>query len=513
MSFNRDAMLEHAKAKRVWDLLVIGGGATGLGTALEAASRGYATLCLEQGDFAQGASSRSTKLVHGGVRYLQQGNLSLVREALSERARILANAPHLARRQAFVIPVYRRWEGPYYAAGLKLYDLLAGGSGLGGSRLLSRTQTLVQLPGVESKGLQGGVLYFDGQFEDARLALALASTAAEQGGVLLNYAEVVSLARRNGRVVGAVFRDRESGEEIAVEAKLVINAAGAFADVVRRLEAPEAPALLAFSQGAHIVLDASFLPGEAALMLPKTPDGRVLFAIPWLGRTVIGTTDVEIPAPQLAPAAQAEEIAYLLELSGRYLARPPKLEDVRSVFVGVRPLVRPAQARAAGTAGISREHLLTTSPGGLLTITGGKWTTYRRMAQETVDRAAKLAGLPKTRSVTAQLALYGADRRGLQALLAEAPELNAPLHPDLPYLRGEVVHSARHEMARTLEDVLARRTRALFLDARAALASAPEAVALLARELGHDAEWERAELARFEAVARAHLPTNLVPAP
>jgi glycerol-3-phosphate dehydrogenase len=513
-----------------WDLLVIGGGATGLGTAVEAAARGYRTLLSEAGDFAGGTSSRSTKLVHGGVRYLRQGEIGLVLESLRERGRLLANAPHLVAPLPFVVPAYAPWERPFYGLGLALYDRLAGRRGLGASRRLSRDETLARLPTLAVDRLAGGILYHDAQFDDARLALALARTLADLGGAPINYLRAVALVREGGRVAGAVLRDEEGGGERTVRARVVVNAAGVWADEVRRLDDPASPRLLSPSQGVHLVLDRRFLPGGSALLVPRTDDGRVLFAIPWHGRVVLGTTDTALPAgaaPPREPRALPAEIDYLLAHAGRYLAPRPERGDVLAVFAGLRPLLRARGAR--GTADLSRDHAIAVSPSGLLTITGGKWTTYRRMGEDAVDRAARAAGLPARPSRTAALrlhgapaplapiapldpgetaepwAVYGAEAPALRALAAADAALARPLHPRLPYLAVQVAWAARHEMARTVEDVLARRTRALFLDARAAREAAPAVAALLAAELEKDAEWQEQQVASFRALATGYL--------
>lgn len=500
-------------------MIVIGGGATGLGTAVEAASRGYRTLLLEQGDFAQGTSSRSTKLIHGGVRYLQQGNLSLVLEALRERGLLIRNAPHLVHNQSFVVPLYDWWEGPFYGIGLKLYDVLAGKLGLGPSRLLSREETLEQIPTVEPGGLKGGVIYHDGQFDDARLAISLALTLVDLGGVPLNHLPVTGIFREYGLVAGVLARERESGREYRIGGRVVINAAGPFIDGIRHMADPAARELITPSQGVHLVLDGSFLPGESAIMVPHTDDGRVLFAVPWHGRTVVGTTDTPVPAAPLEPRPLPEEIEFLLTHAARYLTRHPRRADVLSVFAGIRPLVR--NDSGGDTASLSRDHTLLVESSGLVTIAGGKWTTYRKMGEDTVSAAAQIAGLAERPSVTAELRIhgwqesgdpadplqvYGSDREGLKLLLAENQEWREPLHPNLPYCLGEVVWGVRREGARTVEDILARRTRALLLDARAGIAAAPAVARIMAVELGLDRAWQEAQVAAFTALARGYLP-------
>jgi len=515
---NRTELLERLDDPRPWDILVIGGGATGLGAAVDAAARGYRTLLLERGDFASGTSSRSTKLIHGGVRYLRQGALGLVREALKERELLLRNAPHLVHRLGFVIPIYDGWEGLLYGAGLKLYDLLAGRSSLGPSRGLSQTETLALAPTLEPAGLRGGILYQDGQFDDARLAVSLARTLFDLGGTALNYLEFTGFLKKGGRLSGVVAIDRESGREYRIAARAVINATGVFGDMVQRLDHSAAPPVLAPSQGAHLVLDRSFLPGESAVLIPRTCDGRVLFAIPWHGRVLVGTTDTPVTQVALEPRALPEEIDFLLAHAARYLSRDPARQDVLSVFAGLRPLVRPPARRQ--NVAISREHMIVVSDSGLVSVAGGKWTTYRRMAEDAIDRAAAVAGLEARPAVTEQLKIYGwregpllepwgdygTDAENLQNLAAEHPTKAELLHPRFPYRASQVIWAARREFARSVDDVLARRTRALFLDAAASMEMAPRVAQLMADELERDAEWQRKQVADFLALARGYLP-------
>ncbi|MEX2400783.1 MAG: glycerol-3-phosphate dehydrogenase/oxidase [Rhodothermales bacterium] len=519
LSFKRDELVSVVTNRsRPWDVLVIGGGATGLGAAVDAASRGYDTLLLEQSDFGKGTSSRSTKLVHGGVRYLQQGNLSLVYEALHERGLLLENAPHVTTNLNFVIPCYRWWEKPFYATGLKLYDLMAGKRSLGGSRVLSARGAREHLPTVRSKGLRGGVRYQDGQFDDARLALNLAQTAVEQGGVALNYVRVDALEKEGGRISGVVATDLETGSEWTISARAVVNATGVFGDTIRRMDRPDAKPMIQPSQGAHIVVDRSFLPGDSALMLPKTDDGRVLFAVPWHERVIIGTTDTPLDDVTLEPRALEDEVTFLVEHADRYLDRPLGRADVLSVFAGLRPLVSTEDDEE--TAAISRDHVLCVSHSGLITITGGKWTTYRRMGEDTIDKAAELAGLAaqpcRTHSLRihgwvasvdrdAAYSIYGADAEGVEQVVRSTetgPEL---VHDDLSVRAGEVRWMARREMARTVDDVLARRTRSLLLDARASAEAAPAVAALLADELGKDADWADDQAASFQEMAKSYI--------
>jgi glycerol-3-phosphate dehydrogenase len=520
--YRRETLIQQLTDTPAWDLIVIGGGATGLGVALDGLSRGYKTLLLEQADFAKGTSSRSTKLVHGGVRYLAQGDIGLVREALHERGLLLQNAPHLCHNQAFIIPNYTWWGGPFYTIGLKLYDLLAGRLSLGTSTHLSRAETLRQLPTLRPAGLRGGVLYHDGQFDDARLAINLAQTCLDHGGTALNYCAVHGLLKdAHGRVAGVRATDLETGREYELRAKTVVNATGIFVDEIRQLDELKARPLVQPSQGVHLVLDQAFLPGTAALMIPHTDDGRVLFAVPWQGRIVLGTTDTPVPTATLEPRAQEAEIDFLLRTAAQYLTRAPTRADVRSIFVGLRPLAASA-AGSTKTKEVSRRHKIVASASGLITITGGKWTTYRRMGQDTIDQAIKLHQLPAAASHTAHLAIhgaasspensggpahlaaYGSDQPALSKLIADNPALGAKLDSAFEFLLAEVVWAARHELARTVEDVLARRVRLLFLDAAAAIRAAPTVAALLVQELGHDAAWQAGQVAAFAELARGY---------
>jgi glycerol-3-phosphate dehydrogenase len=502
-----------------WDMAVIGGGATGVGTAVDAATRGYSVCLVEQSDFGKGTSSRSTKLVHGGVRYLQQGNVSLVMEALKERGLLRLNAPHLVHDLAFVVPNYAWWEAPFYGIGMKVYDLLAFRYGFGKSRLLSRDEVHALIPNLEQEGLRGGVVYYDGQFDDARLLINLAQTAEEQGAVLLNYAPVGGLTHdAEGFVDGVVFTDLESGRQHTIRARCVINATGAFSDAIRRMDEPAARPTIAPSQGVHLMLERSFLAGDAAIMVPRTSDGRVMFAIPWHGHTLLGTTDTPINDVSLEPVAQEQEIEFILETASHYLARRPTRADVLSVFAGIRPLVKASEV--ASTAALSREHTIQVARSGLLTIAGGKWTTYRKMAEDCVDHAATLAKLDERPCVTrdlhvhgyhrhaeqfGDLSYYGSDAAALTELMVAQPELGQQLDPALPIRAAEVVWAVRHEMARTLDDVLSRRTRALLLNAKAAIGMAPAVARLMAAELGRDETWQNDQVAQFTAMAQGYL--------
>ena len=502
-----------------WDMVVVGGGATGLGVALDAASRGHAVALFEQSDFGKGTSSRSTKLAHGGVRYLQQGNVPLVMEALKERGILHRNAPHLVTDLPFVVPNYKWWEAPFYGVGMRVYDVLAGRYGFGQSKNLSVEETVERLPTIETEGLRGGVVYHDGQFDDARLIVHLAMTAAEQGAVLVNYCGVVGVTKGDdGFVDGVRMRDEESGEEMEVSGRVVVNATGPFADGVRRMDDPDAGDIIRPSQGVHIVLDREFLPGDSAIMVPKTDDDRVLFAIPWHERVLVGTTDTPIDDVELEPWALNDEIAFLLEHAARYLNHDPMPEDVKSVFVGIRPLV--AEAEADDTAEISREHAIRVSDSGLLTIAGGKWTTYRKMAEDVVDAAQTLGDLDIEECVTRELRIhgyhqhaedfgrlevYGSDALRIRELVADDESLDAPVADGLELTRAEVVWACRQEMARTVDDVLARRSRSLIFDARAARDAAPAVARIMAGELGRDEAWIDAQVAEFGEISERYV--------
>ncbi|HMI05351.1 MAG TPA: glycerol-3-phosphate dehydrogenase/oxidase [Pedobacter sp.] len=518
MIFDRDIFITRIEEQANWDIIIIGGGATGLGTAVDAASRGYKTLLLEQSDFAKGTSSRSTKLVHGGVRYLAQGDVALVYEALHERGLLLKNAPHLVKDQEFIIPCYSWFSKIKYLIGLKLYDLLAGKSGFKGSSLLSADKVLSAIPGLKRGSLMGGVSYSDGQFDDARLALNLAQTASEYDGVLLNYMKVTGLTKNNGEVDGLSAVDMESGKGYQLQAKVIVNATGVFVDDILKMDTPASRPIVRPSQGAHIVLDQSFLRGDSALMIPKTSDGRVLFAVPWHGKVLVGTTDTPLDEHSLEPRPLENEIEFILETAGNYLAKKPARADVLSAFAGLRPLAAP-QKNTNSTKEISRSHKLIVSQSGLITIIGGKWTTYRKMAMDVVDQAIALGKLKKEKCVTADvkihgympemqtgsLALYGSDAAGVKELMESEFGLDARVHPEYGYVKAEVVWMVRNEMARTVEDVISRRMRLLFLDARAALKMVPAVAAIMAGELGQDDQWIDAQIGTFTSLVKQYL--------
>lgn len=522
LPFDRNVLKhELVQEGQVWDVVVIGGGATGLGVGIDAAARGYRTLLVEQADFAKGTSSRSTKLVHGGVRYLAQGNISLVYEALHERGLLLQNAPHLVNIQPFVIPSYSWWDKVFYGIGLKVYDLMAGRYRFQKTSLVDKGTVSGLLPNVQKTGLKGGVVYYDGQFDDARLAVNMAQTCVEQGGVVLNYMQVVGILKDNqGKVRGVKTKDLETGQEFELKAKVVVNATGVFVNEVLQMDKEEQPPLVRPSQGVHVVVSSSFLKGDNALMLPKTPDGRVLFAVPWHGFVLLGTTDTPLDKHSLEPTALEEEVDFILQTAGQYLERKPKRKDVLSVFAGLRPLAAPTKG-SGSTKEISRSHKLIVASSGLITITGGKWTTYRKMAEDTLDKAIALGALSSRPCKTANLRIhgavneknnilkplsyYGSDANGVKALMAQVPKLGEKLHKDFSHTQAEVVWAVRNEMARTVEDVLARRLRVLFLDAKAAINMAPQVAAIMAAELGRGYAWQHKQVGDFTALANQYL--------
>ena len=516
---NREEMINSVKAtKEIYDFIVIGGGATGLGTALEAAARGYSVVLVEQNDFTKGTSSRSTKLVHGGVRYLAQGDLPLVLEALRERGLMKQNAPHLVKDQKFIIPSYNWWTKPYYTLGLTMYDLLSGRLSLGRSLPYSRKKTINCIPTLKTKGLNGGVVYHDGQFDDARFGINLAQTIVEKGGLCLNYTKVVGLLKNDSKVNGVRIKDELSGKEIEIKGKAVINATGVFIDNIRKMDEPKADKMVCVSQGVHLVLDKEFCPNDFAIMIPQTSDGRVLFAVPWHNKIVVGTTDVMKEDAELEPKALEEEIDFILETAGRYLAKEPTRADVKSVFAGLRPLAAPEKG-SKKTKEISRGHKIVVSDAGMLTITGGKWTTYRQMGEDVINRMIKKSDFKQTKSNTRNLKIhgykqhvdlndplyfYGSDSDAILEL-AKKEKLSTKVSKSLKIIEAQVVWAVRYEMAKTIEDVLARRTRSLFLDAKESVAIAPRVAALIASELGHDNTWETAQVADFKEIAKNYI--------
>jgi len=505
----------------LWDFIVIGGGATGLGIAVDAAGRGFKTVLLEQSDFAKATSSRSTKLVHGGVRYLQKGDVALVREALRERGRLRRNAPHLVKDQRFIIANYLWLEKPFYTIGLTIYDWLAGKLGMGRSRPMSKAKVIKAIPQIIQKGLRGGVVYHDGQFDDSRLAINLMQTAAENGAISVNYAKVTGLLKDGEKISGVTVSDEISGGIFELKGKCIVNATGIFVDDIIQMDDREKTPMVRPSQGIHLVVDRSFLGGDDAIMIPKTSDGRVLFGVPWHNRVIIGTTDTPVKEFVLEPKPLEKEIDFILKTSAEYLTRPPQRKDVLCMFAGLRPLAAPKQnTDAKKTKEISRSHKLISSYSGLITITGGKWTTYRQMAQETVDLGIKNCGFPKRKCTTKNMKIhgyqpttdhsnwryvYGSDSEKIAALQNEKPEYAEKLHPDFDFTVAEVVWAVREEMAMTVDDVLARRVRALYLDARASIEMAPKVANIMAREMEKDETWEKRQVEEFVALANGYI--------
>ena len=510
---NRSYNLKLLDKTPEWDVVIIGGGASGLGIATDAANRGLKTLLLEKTDFAKGTSSRSTKLVHGGVRYLQNGDVSLVLEALRERGIMRKNAPHLVRDLSFIIPSYDWWSSPFYGLGLKVYDMMAGKLGLGPSTLLNKEETLSLIPNVNKKGLRGGVIYHDGQFDDARMAISLALTAENEGAVMLNYAEVYSFIKENDLIIGLEFKNRINGSRKRVFSKSIVNATGVFSDKLISLDQPRARQLIRPSQGVHIVLDKSFLNGPQAIMVPHTSDGRVLFAVPWNEYVVVGTTDTPINETLDEPIALDEEIQFIIDNAGMYMSKKPKRSDIKSVFAGLRPLAA-SEGNKETTKEISRHHKITVSTSGLINVLGGKWTTYRKIAEDTVNTVLMVSGLSERKCNTETLPIFGFDPTtnwndplhfyGTEAKKVEAMDLNGnkSLSSKLFITKNQICWAIKNEMAITLEDVLARRTRCLFLDAYETEKIAPKVAEIMAFELKKEKKWVIQELKNFNLILK-----------
>jgi glycerol-3-phosphate dehydrogenase len=518
--FERSYLVKQLEDTSNWDVIVIGGGASGLGIALDSISRGYSTLLLEQSDYAKGTSSRSTKLVHGGVRYLAQGNIGLVVEALYERGLLKKNASHLFQSQPFIIPVYSVWDKFFYAFGLKIYEFLSGKLSLGSSKLINKKKALSRLETIKPDNLKGGIVYCDGQFDDSRLAINLAQSCIEKGAVLLNYFPVKNILKdKNDKINGITGIDSETGKEFSINGKVVINATGVFTDDILKMDNPEADRTIRPSQGVHLILDKSFLPGNDAIMIPKTDDGRVLFIVPWQNKLVVGTTDTLIEDRKLEPVALEQEIEFILSTANRYLNKTVNRNDVQSVFAGLRPLAA-SKGDSQNTKEISRGHKIIITESGLISIIGGKWTTFRRMAQDVIDKVIATGKLTPKKCVTKLLAIhgaanvekhnehldvYGSDSKEIKEIIENNPELGIKLHPRLEYTKAEVVWAVQKEMARTVEDVLARRVRALFTDARAAVEIAPLVAEILAIELNKDKDWKDNQVKEFESMSEKYI--------
>ncbi len=513
---NRTKNLKKLKNhKKKWDIIIIGGGASGLGAAIDAASRGYKTLLLEKYDFAKGTSSRSTKLVHGGVRYLQNGDISLVIEALKERGIMRNNAPHLVRDLSFVIPSYDWWNSPFYGLGLKIYDLMAGKLGLGPSTILDHEETIALIPNVKQEDLRGGVIYHDGQFDDARMAVSMAQTAENHGATLLNYVGVTGLEKQNDLITGLTATDTLTNTDYQLKARVVINATGVFSDQILQLDQPESPAMIRPSQGVHLVLEKKFLKGPHAIMIPQTSDGRVLFAVPWHQHVVVGTTDTPIDTATAEPIALEEEIDFILANAAAYMTQKPKRSDVKSVFAGLRPLA--AQGDKNETKEVSRHHKVMVSTAGLVSVIGGKWTTYRKMAEDTIDTAIPVGGLPERKCNTERMPIHGYDFNSdwdnplhvygsdIEKIIALNPNGNTSLATTFHITENQIQWAVEQEMAVTLEDVLARRVRGLFLDAKESLRIAPTVARLMAKFTNTNQQWETEQLKSFESLAQNYI--------
>jgi glycerol-3-phosphate dehydrogenase len=517
--FDRKILLEELKKDVNWDVVIIGGGATGLGISVDAASRGFKTLLVEQDDFAKGTSSRSTKLVHGGVRYLAQGNISLVKEALKERGLLLKNAPHLTKNESIIIPCYSWLKAFFYATGLTFYDWLSGRLTLGKSKIISKKDLNKRLPTLKKESLKCGVLYHDGTFDDARLALNLAQTCVENGGVAVNYCKVVSLVKsRNNKVSGANILDKETGNIYEIKAKVVVNATGVFVDDIIKMDNAESKSLIRPSQGIHLILDNSFLKSKDSIMIPHTDDGRVLFAIPWYDKVIVGTTDTPLNTHSLEPRALESEIDFVLKTAGKYLYKRPERKDVLSVFAGLRPLAATDDSKEK-TKEISRSHKVIISDSGLVSVIGGKWTTYRKMAEDTLSKIMRKKMLPNKKcitenlkihgytneKITGNLSFYGADEINLSSLVMTNKSLAEPLNNKTGILAAQVIWAVRNEMARTVEDVLARRIRVLFMDARLANNLAPKVAEIMMKELGLDEVWKENQIKSFCKLAEGYV--------
>lgn len=518
-AMNRSQSIQTIESDIIWDIIIIGGGATGLGAALDAASRGYKTLLLEKFDFAKGTSSRATKLVHGGVRYLGQGNIKLVFEALRERGRLLSNAPHITSTQAFILPVYSWWQKIFYVTGLRIYDLLAANLSLGKTKILNKAQTMQALPAINADKLAGGILYFDGQFDDSRLAIDIASTAYRYGACLLNYVSVEGFEKKENKITAVIANDVITGKQYNIKGKAFINATGVFAESIMQKDMEVLPISIAPSQGIHLVINKKYFSGTHALMIPKTDDGRVLFAVPWHDEVIVGTTDTPVDDIHFEPKALEEEIDFIIHHFNKYCNASINRSDVLSVYAGLRPLVKSNKA-GSHTALLSRDHHIVVSPAGLVNIVGGKWTTYRKMAQDAIDNAIFTSTLTSKKCITKTLPigewdwpidksnplhLYGLNAKTIDQWMQEDESMCEKIHPLFKHTRAEVIWFIRNEMAITIEDVLARRTRLLLLNARAAIESANKIAKWMAAEMGKDHNWEQEQIKAFTTLAQQYI--------
>ncbi|MGJ8548019.1 glycerol-3-phosphate dehydrogenase/oxidase [Winogradskyella wichelsiae] len=502
-----------------YDFVIIGGGATGIGIALEASARGYSVALLEKSDFTKSTSSKATKLLHGGVRYLAQGDIGLVREAVIERGLMLKNAPHITKTQSFIIPTHGLWDEILYTVGLTFYDLLAGKLSLGRSKRISKEKTLKRISLINPDKISAGVVYYDGQFDDSRMAINVLQSSVDMGALAVNYCAVEGLTKDvNGKVTGVKALDEVDGTTFEIKGKQVVNATGVFADDILRMDHPEAEKTIAPSQGVHLMLDKSFLPGDDAITIPKTDDGRVLFLVPWHNRVIVGTTDTPLEKESLEPVALEEEIGFILSTASRYLTKAPQRSDVLSVFAGLRPLAAP-KAKGNKTKEISRSHKIYTAESGLLTIVGGKWTTFRKMGEDLVDKAEhnhqwkhiptktkhlKIHGYKENINHNDPLYFYGSDEEKVLELSKENG-WDASLSDSMGVIKAQVAWSVRHEMALNVEDFLARRVRCQLLNAKESIEMAPEVAKIMAKELGKDEAWQAQQVKDYTKVTSNYI--------
>jgi glycerol-3-phosphate dehydrogenase len=512
----RSDLLNKIKDTKQFDVVIIGGGAVGLGAGLDASSRELKTLVIEKYDFAKGTSSRSTKLLHGGVRYLAQLHFNLVKDSLREKERLYNNAPHLTKDCEFIIPCYKYFDMLFYRAGLFLYDVLAGFPKGHTSGFLSKAALIKKYPNIKQQGLVGGIVYHDGIFDDARLALSLSRSIIALKSFAINYCEAIDFIKENGKIVGVVVKDRLSGEEFTVSSSCVLNATGIFSDEIRNIDQPNSPAIVQQAQGVHIVVDKKHFNSAESLLIPKTDDGRVLFTVPWHGEVLVGTTDTKVEESKIEPVAFKEEINFIIGNINKYLEKPITEKDILSIYAGIRPLIK---QDSSNTSAISREEKMVLSQSNLVSVIGGKWTSYRRMSEKVVDFliANKLVKAGKSNTANLQLhgflkreyveilddhiRQYGSDLKILKTLEGNEEKI----HPKMPFTKAQVLYALRYEQAQTVDDVLARRTRALFLNAKYAKEAAQTVAEIMAKELGKNQAWIKEQVAYFEDVAKNYI--------
>ncbi len=507
VKMNRQTSLDKISTVDTWDIIIIGGGATGMGIALDATTRGLKTLLVEKGDLANGTSSRSTKLVHGGVRYLKQFHFKLVFEAIKERKIILKNAPHLSSALPFIIPIYSYFNMLYYGIGLFLYEMLAGWeSNIGRTTLLSRKSTINNLPFIKTKNLKGGILYYDAQFNDSQLCIDIAATATNNDATIINYFECADFIKSNEKVIGIQGVDRLSQKKYTIKGKNIINATGVFSDTILQMDDPQKSSIIKPSKGVHLVFND---PGKTltkyALMSPIKQDDRVIFVIPWMGKLLVGTTDTPIEKITTEPAASMEDVAYLLNLYNSLSENKIDKNSVVSMFAGLRPLIKLSDEDA--TALISREHSILTSASGIITIAGGKWTTYRKMAEDVMELVIANQKLPNSKCKTEYISvdISAVKNKTIESYILSDKSLAEKIHPAFSFTKAQVVYAIQHEMAMTIEDVLARRIRLLFLDAKAAIEAAKEVAKIFVNYANKEDEQMKEQMVAFEKIANKYL--------